>query len=125
MPPLIESICRRGQAPSSLVLSHIVIDSFGVNICDLCAFCGSIHRSMIGAYEAAYRAWQQDPEGFWAQAAESIHWYRRWDHVLDTARAPFYRWFSGGLVNTCYNLQLPPTIRSKRISHVVFGRRAL
>src|ERR671927_1638630 len=59
---------------------------------------------MIGAYEAAYNAWRQDPESFWAQAAESIHWYRRWDKVLDTSRPPFYRWFSGGLLNTCYNL---------------------
>src|SRR5215216_4421660 len=59
---------------------------------------------MIGAYEAAYNAWRQDPESFWAQAAESIHWYRRWDQVLDSSRPPFYRWFSGGLLNTCYNL---------------------
>ena len=59
---------------------------------------------MSGAYEAAYDAWRRDPEGFWAEAAESIHWYRRWDEVLDASRAPFYRWFSGGLINTCYNL---------------------
>jgi propionyl-CoA synthetase len=59
---------------------------------------------MSGAYQAAYDAWRRDPEGFWAQAAESIHWYRRWEKVLDTSRAPFYRWFSGGLLNTCYNL---------------------
>ncbi len=59
---------------------------------------------MIGAYEATYNAWRQDPESFWAQAAESIQWYRRWDKVLDTSRPPFYRWFSGGLLNTCYNL---------------------
>ncbi|HEX5602296.1 MAG TPA: propionyl-CoA synthetase [Pyrinomonadaceae bacterium] len=59
---------------------------------------------MIGAYEAEYNAWRQDPESFWAQAAESIHWYRRWDKVLDASRPPFYRWFSGGLLNTCYNL---------------------
>ena len=59
---------------------------------------------MSGAYEAAYEASRHDPESFWAQAAESIHWYRRWDQVLDASRAPFYRWFSGGIVNTCYNL---------------------
>ena len=59
---------------------------------------------MVGAYEASYREWLRDPEGFWARAAESIHWYKKWDQVLDTSRAPFYRWFSGGLVNTCYNL---------------------
>src|SRR2546429_1943482 len=33
----------------------------------------------------------------------SIHWYKRWDRVLDSSRAPFYRWFPGGVVNTCYN----------------------
>ena len=59
---------------------------------------------MGGDYETAYRAWQRDPEGFWARAAESIHWYKRWDKVLDTSRAPFHRWFSGGELNTCYNL---------------------
>ena len=32
-----------------------------------------------------------------------MHWYRRWDAVLDSSRAPFYRWFPGGEVNTCYN----------------------
>lgn len=59
---------------------------------------------MSGGYETTYREWLRDPEGFWANAAESIQWYRRWDRVLDTANAPFYRWFSGGLLNTCYNL---------------------
>ncbi|HEY0367365.1 MAG TPA: propionyl-CoA synthetase [Pyrinomonadaceae bacterium] len=59
---------------------------------------------MIGAYQAAYDEWRRDPEGFWAQAADAVHWYRHWDQVLDASRAPFYRWFSGGLLNTCYNL---------------------
>ena len=59
---------------------------------------------MRGDYEAAYQAWLREPENFWARAAESIHWYKRWDKVLDSSRAPFYQWFSGGLVNTCYNL---------------------
>ncbi len=59
---------------------------------------------MSGEYETTYRNWQQDPEGFWGRAAESIHWFKKWDRVLDDSRAPFYRWFSGGLVNTCYNL---------------------
>jgi propionyl-CoA synthetase len=59
---------------------------------------------MSSTYEEIYRRWQEDPEGFWADAAEAIHWYKKWDQVLDTSRAPFYRWFSGGLVNTCYNL---------------------
>src|SRR5205823_2374349 len=44
-----------------------------------------------------------DPEGFWAEAGEAIHWYKRWDRVLDGSRPPFYRWFPGAEVNTCYN----------------------
>ena len=45
----------------------------------------------------------KDPDGFWAEAAETIDWYRKWDRVCDGSRAPFYRWFSGAEVNTCYN----------------------
>src|SRR5579864_3254043 len=53
--------------------------------------------------DEVYARWLSDPEGFWADAADSIHWYRKWDVVLDSSRAPFFRWFTGGLVNTCYN----------------------
>jgi propionyl-CoA synthetase len=45
----------------------------------------------------------QDPAGFWAEAAETIDWYTKWDRVCDDSRAPFYRWFAGAEVNTCYN----------------------
>ena len=45
----------------------------------------------------------RDPEGFWGEAAEAVHWYRKWDRVLDDSEAPFYRWFTGGQLNTCYN----------------------
>ena len=45
----------------------------------------------------------KEPEAFWAEAAEEVHWHKRWDKVLDDSRKPFYRWFVGGIVNTCYN----------------------
>ncbi len=44
-----------------------------------------------------------DPAGFWGEAAEALHWERKWDKVLDESGAPFYRWFAGGVLNTCYN----------------------
>ncbi len=44
-----------------------------------------------------------DPEGFWGEAAAAIDWDRRWDCVLDRSRAPLYRWFRGGRLNTCWN----------------------
>jgi len=44
-----------------------------------------------------------DPEGFWGDAAKDISWYKPADKVLDDSNAPFYRWFVGGEMNTCYN----------------------
>jgi propionyl-CoA synthetase len=44
-----------------------------------------------------------DPEGFWGEVAEDVRWERRWDRVLDDSRPPFYRWFAGAEVNTCFN----------------------
>jgi propionyl-CoA synthetase len=55
------------------------------------------------AYRDAYRRAQQNPEGFWAERAAALHWEKRWERVLDPQRAPFYRWFTGGRLNTCYN----------------------
>ncbi len=54
-------------------------------------------------YDSLYRQSIEDPEGFWAEIAEDIHWDRRWDRVLDDSNTPFYQWFSGGMLNTCYN----------------------
>jgi len=55
------------------------------------------------AYDIAYAKSIKDPEGFWGEAAESVVWYKKWDKVLDSSKKPFYRWFVGGVVNTCYN----------------------
>jgi propionyl-CoA synthetase len=44
-----------------------------------------------------------NPGGFWGEAGEAISWYRKWERVLDDIRPPFYRWFVGGELNTCYN----------------------
>src|SRR5438045_9428247 len=57
----------------------------------------------VNAYRDAYRRAQEDPEGFWSERAAALHWERRWDRVLDASRAPFYRWFTGGRISTCYN----------------------
>ena len=58
---------------------------------------------MQSAYDSVYGRWLRDPEGFWAEAAEDVHWFKEWDRVLDASQPPFYRWFTGGSLNTCYN----------------------
>ena len=56
---------------------------------------------MKSVYHELYGRSMRDPAGFWALAAEDIHWDRRWDRVFDDSRPPFYRWFVGARLNTC------------------------
>ncbi len=58
---------------------------------------------MTSDFDRVYARSMEDPEGFWADAAEGIDWERKWDKVLDNGNPPFYRWFTGGRLNTCYN----------------------
>jgi propionyl-CoA synthetase len=58
---------------------------------------------MSGEYERAFRESVTDPERFWGAAAENVHWYQPYDRVLSSEKTPFYRWFEGGIVNSCYN----------------------
>ncbi|HWP29141.1 MAG TPA: acetate--CoA ligase, partial [Chloroflexota bacterium] len=51
---------------------------------------------------AVYREAAADLEGFWARAAEELHWFRRWDRVLEW-NAPWAKWFIGGQLNAAYN----------------------
>ncbi|HEY0914726.1 MAG TPA: propionyl-CoA synthetase [Solimonas sp.] len=57
----------------------------------------------MSRYQTEYRRSLSRPEAFWAEQAEKLHWHQRWDQVLDGSKAPLYRWFAGGLFNTCYN----------------------
>ncbi|RUM35634.1 MAG: propionyl-CoA synthetase [Desulfobulbus sp.] len=57
----------------------------------------------MGAYEAIFKKSIEHPDEFWGEAAEAIDWYKKWDSVLDRSNPPFYRWFRGGELNTCYN----------------------
>jgi propionyl-CoA synthetase len=57
----------------------------------------------MGTYEEIHRRSLADPEGFWGEIGSALTWERQWDRVLDRSKAPFYRWFTGGVLNTCYN----------------------
>ena len=51
-----------------------------------------------GVYEEA----QKDFEGFWSRFAEELHWFKKWDTVLEWD-PPFAKWFTGGKINVAYN----------------------
>ncbi|HUE10259.1 MAG TPA: AMP-binding protein, partial [Steroidobacteraceae bacterium] len=44
-----------------------------------------------------------DPEGFWGEAAAEIDWIEPAKKIFDPAIGLYGRWFSGAVVNTCYN----------------------
>src|SRR3990172_8556417 len=44
-----------------------------------------------------------DREGFWAEQAEHLEWFKKWDKVLDDSNAPFYKWFAGAKTNIIHN----------------------
>ncbi|MBM3942054.1 MAG: acetate--CoA ligase [SAR202 cluster bacterium] len=49
-----------------------------------------------------YARARRDPEAFWAKFAEELHWFKKWDQVLDW-KPPYAKWFVGGKTNICYN----------------------
>jgi propionyl-CoA synthetase len=57
----------------------------------------------MGRFDELYRRSLDEPAEFWAAAAAEIDWVEPWERVLDDSRAPFYRWFAGGRLNSCHN----------------------
>jgi acetyl-CoA synthetase len=54
-------------------------------------------------YAKTYARSIADPEVFWADAAASLHWEKRWERVLDASQKPFYKWFTGARTNIVQN----------------------
>lgn len=53
-------------------------------------------------YKKAHQGSISDPERFWSEQANQIHWYRQPDQTLSKDENGFYRWFPGGMLNTAY-----------------------
>ena len=58
----------------------------------------------IDEYRQIYQRSISDMEGFWAEMAEQIDWYKKWDKVLvENFKEGKHEWFVGGKLNVCYN----------------------
>ena len=55
------------------------------------------------SYKEAHSLSLENPDEFWRREAEKLHWYKKWDQVLDDSNYPFFKWFIGGKTNLCYN----------------------
>ncbi|HYJ61048.1 MAG TPA: acetyl-coenzyme A synthetase N-terminal domain-containing protein, partial [Actinomycetota bacterium] len=62
---------------------------------------GFRERAIVGD-PAIYERADADPEAFWAEQADRLSWFRRWDTVMDH-QPPWVRWFDGGILNASYN----------------------
>lgn len=54
-------------------------------------------------YQDFHRRSIEQPEAFWAEQAQAIHWHKPPQAILEYDRPPFRRWFAGGETNLCYN----------------------
>jgi acetyl-CoA synthetase len=65
-------------------------------------FAQDAHLKSFDEYERLYAEAAADPPAFWAKQAEDLHWFRRWDTVLEW-NEPFAKWFVGGKTNVSFN----------------------
>jgi acetyl-CoA synthetase len=66
------------------------------------AFSAKAHIQSLAAYEALSKQAEADPESFWAGIASELHWFEKWNKVLEWD-LPFSKWFVGGKTNIAYN----------------------
>ncbi len=65
-------------------------------------FAANAHIRSFEEYEEIYAEAAENPEEFWAGAAESLHWFKKWERVLEW-NEPHAKWFVGGTLNVSYN----------------------
>jgi len=65
-------------------------------------FRNQAHIKSLDEYERIYRESVEQPETFWGKIAEELHWFKKWDRVLEW-NAPHAKWFLGGKINLSYN----------------------
>lgn len=63
----------------------------------------TIKNSKIKNYEKFYDESIKNPFNFWEKHAKELHWFAKWQNVLDESDKPFYKWFVNGKVNITYN----------------------
>ncbi len=65
-------------------------------------FAQKAHLKSLAEYEAMYKESVEEPEKFWGRSAEDLHWFKKWDKVLEW-KSPWAKWFVGGQINLSYN----------------------
>jgi acetyl-CoA synthetase len=65
-------------------------------------FSKNAHIKSLEEYERLYKESIDDPDKFWSRIASELHWFKKWDTVLEW-NLPWAKWFVGGQINLSYN----------------------
>ncbi len=65
-------------------------------------FSQKAHVKSLADYQQLYDSAKADPQKFWAELAQELHWFQKWDTILDW-QPPVAKWFVGGKINISYN----------------------
>ncbi len=76
------------------------------------------HIKNIQQYTKIYKKSIENPEAFWAEKANELEWFKKWDIVLRNDMG-FFKWFEGGYLNVCYNC-LDKIIKSGKRDKIAF-----
>lgn len=97
MPPrLIE-----GAPTVSDSISHVLEETRLIEPSD--AFKAQASIQSEAEYQKMYDESINDPDTFWGNVASELHWFKKWNQVLDSSEAPTHKWFVGGTTNIAYN----------------------
>ncbi|MDG6243147.1 MAG: acetate--CoA ligase [Methanolobus sp.] len=69
--------------------------------------------SWIQDYEAAYNESLKDPDKHWANVAEELEWFKKWDKVREWNH-PYAKWFTNARLNITYNCLDRHVLNGKR-----------
>ena len=62
-----------------------------------------VRHAHVKSWDAMEAAANADYEGYWAKEASELHWFQKWDRVMDDSQKPFFKWFLGGQTNIAFN----------------------
>ncbi len=62
-----------------------------------------IENAHIKDWDKLNKQANTDYAKFWSDRAEELHWFKKWDRVIDDRKKPFYKWFTGAKTNISYN----------------------
>ncbi len=58
---------------------------------------------MSSSFNKIYEDSLENPEEFWKKISEDVFWFKKPTKILNKDNPPFYKWFTDGVTNTCYN----------------------